>query len=60
MGFGGKGAKKAVIAAGLPISDAMDRISGIAAISVQASGTQTSVPNTVDLPTDLVEISEIQ
>lgn len=43
------------VAAGLPISDAMERSSRIAAVSVQASGTQTSFPNAADLPVEMFE-----
>jgi ribokinase len=41
------------IAAGLPITAAMQRANRIAAVSVQATGTQTSFPDVDDLPEDL-------
>ena len=44
------------VAAGLPIAAAMARANRIAAISVQASGTQTSFPNAADLPADLLAV----
>jgi len=43
------------LAAGKPIAEAMRRASAIAAISVQASGTQTSFPEAKDLPADLLD-----
>lgn len=41
------------LAAGLPISDAMQRANRIAAVSVQASGTQSSFPSASELPAEL-------
>ncbi|MFN2203365.1 MAG: ribokinase [Caldilineaceae bacterium] len=41
------------LAAGLTIAEAMRRANRIAAISVQASGTQSSFPNATDLPKEL-------
>ena len=43
------------LARGTPIAEAMRRASAIAAISVQASGTQTSFPEAKDLPADLLD-----
>lgn len=42
------------LAAGKPLPVAMDRASRIAAISVQAPGTQRSFPNAADLPAELM------
>ncbi|MCC6166354.1 MAG: ribokinase [Caldilineaceae bacterium] len=42
------------LAAGKPLPVAMDRASRIAAISVQAPGTQSSFPNAADLPPELL------
>jgi len=42
------------IAAGKPLPEAVRRANDIAAISVQASGTQSSFPNAVDLPAELL------
>jgi ribokinase len=42
------------LAAGKPLTDAMQRANHIAAISVQSSGTQTSFPVAADLPPDLL------
>jgi ribokinase len=41
------------LAAGLPVAEAMGRANRIAALSVQAPGTQTSFPDAADLPTEL-------
>jgi ribokinase len=43
------------LAGGKPLTEAMRRANHIAAISVQASGTQTSFPVAADLPPDLLE-----
>lgn len=42
------------LAAGKPLTEAMRRANHISAISVQASGTQTSFPVAADLPSDLL------
>ena len=42
------------IAAGKTLPEAVRRATGIAAISVQASGTQSSFPSAVDLPAELL------
>jgi len=42
------------LASGQPIAEAMSRANRIAAISVQAPGTQSSFPNLADLPADLL------
>jgi ribokinase len=42
------------LAAGQPIAAAMERANRIAAISVQAPGTQSSFPNLADLPADML------
>ncbi|MEM7344292.1 MAG: ribokinase [Chloroflexota bacterium] len=42
------------LAAGKPMTDAMQRANRIAAISVQASGTQTSFPTAAELPAELL------
>ncbi len=41
------------LAAGLPVTEAMQRANRIAAVSVQASGTQTSFPDAASLPQEL-------
>ncbi len=41
------------LAAGKSLSDSIKRANGIAAVSVQSSGTQTSFPETRDLPSEL-------
>jgi ribokinase len=43
------------LAAGKPLSEAMRRANHIAAISVQAAGTQTSFPTAAELPRELLE-----
>jgi ribokinase len=43
------------VAAGKTLPEAVRRATDIAAISVQASGTQSSFPNAVDLPAELLE-----
>lgn len=43
-----------LLAAGKPLADAMQRANAIAAVSVQASGTQTSFPTADRLPPDLL------
>lgn len=42
------------LAAGRKLVDAIERANRIAALSVQASGTQSSFPNAADLPADLL------
>lgn len=42
------------LAEGQPLAEAMNRANRIAAISVQAPGTQSSFPNLADLPADLL------
>lgn len=42
------------LAEGLPIAEAMQRANRIAAISVQAPGTQSSFPDLADLPADML------
>ncbi len=41
------------LAAGKSLSDSIERANKIAAVSVQASGTQTSFPEAKDLPSEL-------
>jgi ribokinase len=43
------------LAAGQPLSEAMRRANHIAAISVQAAGTQTSFPTSAELPSELLQ-----
>jgi ribokinase len=43
------------LAAGKSLSESIKRANGIAAVSVQSSGTQTSFPEAKDLPTELTE-----
>jgi ribokinase len=43
------------LAAGKSLPDAIRRANGIAAVSVQSSGTQTSFPEAGDLPSDLIK-----
>ena len=43
------------LAAGKSLSDAIGRANSIAAVSVQASGTQTSFPEAKDLPPELID-----
>jgi ribokinase len=42
------------LAAGKSLSDSIKRANGIAAVSVQSSGTQTSFPEAGDLPSELI------
>lgn len=42
------------LAAGAPISEAMHRANRVAAVSVKASGTQSSFPSAKDLPSELL------
>ena len=43
------------LAAGKSLSDSIKRANGIATVSVQSSGTQTSFPEAEDLPSEMVE-----
>jgi ribokinase len=48
------GALAAFLAGGRPLVDAAERANGVAALSVQGRGTQTSFPSATDLPARLI------
>ena len=55
VGFFFVGSLAYFLAAGKPLTEAMDRANQIAAVSVQSSGTQSSFPTAAELPPGLLE-----